>query len=51
MLPGKISDDITALINVLNDIYLNTKSGKSSVLVLLELRAAFDTVNHKIPLD
>ena len=38
----------TALVKVLNDINLNTDSGKISVLVLLDLSAAFDTINHNI---
>ncbi len=38
----------TALIKVLNDIRLNTDSGKISVLVLLDLSAAFDTVDYAI---
>ena len=37
-----------ACIKVLNDIWLNTDSGKISVLVLLDLSAAFDTVDHRI---
>ena len=38
----------TALVNVLNDIRLNTDSGYVSVLVLLDLSAAFDTVDHRM---
>ena len=34
----------TALTKVFNDICLNTDGGKMSVLVLLDLSAAFDTV-------
>ena len=41
----------TALIRVINDIRLNTDSGKVSVLVLLDLSAAFDTVDHTILLN
>ena len=33
---------------MLNDIRLNTDSGKVSVLVLLDLCAGFDTVDHSI---
>lgn len=35
----------TALTKVLNDIYLNNDVSKSFVLVLLDLSAAFDTVD------
>ncbi len=37
-----------ALIKIINDIRFNSDSGKISVLVLLDLSAAFDTVNHNI---
>ncbi len=36
---------------MLNDISLNTDSGKTSVLVLLDLSVAYGTVDHKILLD
>lgn len=41
----------TALIKVLNDIRLNTDSDKITVLVLLDLSAASDTVDHRILID
>ncbi len=41
----------TALIKIINYIRLNFDTGKISVLVLLDLRAAFDTVDHNILLQ
>ncbi len=37
-----------ALLNVLNYIYTVTDQGDSILLVLLDLTAAFDMINHKI---
>ncbi len=41
----------TVLIKIINDIRFNSDSGKISVLVLLDLSAAFDTVDHNILLE
>ncbi len=41
----------TALIKIINDIRFNSDSGKISVLVLLDLSVAFDTVDHNILLE
>ena len=38
----------SALLRVFNDIFLVTDSGQCAVLVLLDLTAAFDTVDHNI---
>ena len=38
----------TALIKVVNDIRTNNDAGKTTVLMLLDLSAAFDTVDHHI---
>ncbi len=37
-----------ALLKVYNDILLTVDSGASAILVLLDLSAAFDTVDHTI---
>ncbi len=41
----------TALINIINYILFNSDSGKISVLVLFNLSAAFDNVDHNILLE
>ncbi len=41
----------TALIKIINEICFNSDSGKISVLVLLDLSAAFDIVDHNILLE
>ncbi|XP_054605029.1 uncharacterized protein [Nothobranchius furzeri] len=41
----------SALLRVLNDIYLSLDQGTSVLLLLLDLTAAFDTVDHVILLD
>ncbi len=41
----------TALIKIINDVHFNTDSGKISVLVLLDLSAAFDNVVYNILLE
>ena len=38
----------TALVKVINNIRLNTDAGRTTVLVLLDLSTAFDTVDHHI---
>ena len=38
----------TALLKVMNDLLVPTDAGKSSVLVLLDLSVAFNTVDHFI---
>ena len=41
----------TLLIKIHNDIVTNMNHGEITMLVLLDLFAAFDTIDHKIPLD
>uniref|UniRef100_A0A8C2BXZ1 Reverse transcriptase domain-containing protein n=1 Tax=Cyprinus carpio TaxID=7962 RepID=A0A8C2BXZ1_CYPCA len=41
----------TALVKVSSDILMSADSGKHTVLVLLDLTSAFDTIDHNIMLD
>lgn len=38
----------TVLLKVFNDIFLKTSQGNVTVLLLLDLTAAFDTIDHHI---
>ena len=41
----------TALVRVMNDILLAMNSPRATLLVLLDLSAAFDTVNYEVLLN
>ena len=41
----------TVLLRILNDVLISLDSGICSVLLLLDLSAAFDTVDHELLLD
>jgi len=41
----------TALLKVHNDIALNVDTGKVKILTLLDLSAAFDTIDYSVLLD
>ena len=38
----------SALLNIQDDLFLNMSEGSTTALTLLDLSAAFDTINHSI---
>ena len=47
----KQNSTVSALLNIRNDILLNMAKGSVTALTLLDLSAAFDTIDHTILLD
>ena len=45
---SKVHSTDTALCKIYDDLVKNTCRGKTSLLVLLDLPAAFDTVDHQL---
>ncbi|KAL3055672.1 hypothetical protein OYC64_018363 [Pagothenia borchgrevinki] len=41
----------TALIHIINDLFIAADSGRLSILILLDLSAVFDTISHTILLN
>ncbi len=46
----KLYSTESALLRVSSEIFTGTDSGKSMALVLLDLSAAFDSLNHEVSL-
>jgi hypothetical protein len=41
----------TAILSLLNDVFLSTDQGEVTVLIMLDLSSAFDTVDHTLLID